>query len=85
MEWDDPFRRSYGSIKFDDDWSMNPTTGSWGFGDMPMDDRTTGGDYGGQGGEMPTFSKGCMSFGGSFIRKVMFQRKRPYLEKQLHL
>ena len=36
MEWEDLFQSSYGSIN-EDDWSMNPTTGTWGFGDIPMD------------------------------------------------
>ena len=25
-----------GSMEFDDDWTMNPNTGTWGPGDMPM-------------------------------------------------
>ena len=46
MEWEDPFESSYGSIN-EDDWSMNPSTGMWGFGDIPMDDSSSGGgDYG---------------------------------------
>ena len=70
MEWEDPFQSSYGSIN-EDDWSMNPSTGMWGFGDIPMDDSSSGGgDYG-----MPTFTKGCMSF-GIFIRKDMYERKK---------
>ena len=32
------------------------------------------GDYGG-GGEMPTFSKGCMSFGNSFSDKLCFKER----------
>lgn len=60
MEWEDPFQSSYGSIN-EDDWSMNPTSGMWGFGDIPMDDPSTGGGDSGYG--MPTFTKGCMSFG----------------------
>ena len=40
--WVDPFESSYGSIN-EDDWSMNPSTGMWGFGDIPMDDSPSGG------------------------------------------
>ena len=60
MEWEDPFQKSYGSIN-EDDWSMNPTSGVWSFGDIPMDS-STGDSYGGSDDHMPTFSKGCMSF-----------------------
>ena len=68
--WVDPFESSYGSIN-EDDWSMNPSTGMWGFGDIPMDDSPSGGgDYG-----MPTFTKGCMSFGGSFSEKICMKER----------
>ena len=71
--WYDPVEGMIGSMEFDDEWTMNPNTGSWGPGDLPFDDNTTG-DYGG-GGEMPTFSKGCMSFGNSFSDKLCFKER----------
>ena len=71
--WYDPVEGMIGSMEFDDEWTMNPNTGSWTPGDLPFDDNTTG-DYGG-GGEMPTFSKGCMSFGNSFSDKLCFKER----------
>ena len=45
--WYDPVEGMIGSMEFDDEWTMNPNTGSWGPGDLPFDDNTTG-DYGGR-------------------------------------
>ena len=70
--WVDPFESSYGSIN-EDDWSMNPSTGMWGFGDIPMDDSPSGGGDSGYG--MPTFTKGCMSF-GALSENNMYERKK---------
>jgi len=51
---------------------MNPKTGTWSPGDMPYDESDTG-----PGGDdhMPTFSKGCMSFPGSFSDKMCFKER----------
>ena len=71
--WYDPVVGMVGSIEFDDNWTMNPKTGSWSPGDIPMDDSNTGGSDG--PGEQPTFTKGCMSFGTGFSDKLCFKER----------
>ena len=34
-KWYDPVVGMVGTVEFDDEWTMNPNTGSWTPGDMP--------------------------------------------------